>query len=162
MSGLAAWAALALVVAAGFAAELLSGPGGLLVYLVPRRRRVWWRHLRARGAQRSARIPTRLRRMVGRADRGRCVYCGSRWRLQVDHIVPWSLGGVTCLWNLALLCGQHNRVKSNLWVSRAGRVYYRPFTGSADQVQAIAIAAAERRARRSPARWVRALAAMVG
>jgi 5-methylcytosine-specific restriction endonuclease McrA len=129
------------------------------VLLVPRRWRRWHRHRRARGRQRSARVPKRLHRMVLAADRHRCVACGERARLQVDHIEPWSLGGLTCLWNLAVLCQGCNRVKSNYWVAPGGHRYYRPFEGHGDRRRAAAILALEQAARRRPLRWLRAFAA---
>lgn len=37
--------------------------------------------------------------------------CGSRFQLQVDHIVPVYKGGTNDVENLQLLCAQHNRLK---------------------------------------------------
>lgn len=39
--------------------------------------------------------------------------CPTMRRLEADHIVPWSRGGPTQLWNGAVLCHKHNRRKSN-------------------------------------------------
>ncbi len=58
-------------------------------------------------------IPALVRRAVWRRDRGQCRQCGSRGFLQIDHIVPWSLGGSNDLQNLQLLCGVHNRLKGS-------------------------------------------------
>ncbi len=58
-------------------------------------------------------IPAQVRRAVWRRDRGQCRQCGSRSFLQIDHIVPWSLGGSNDLQNLQLLCGVHNRLKGS-------------------------------------------------
>lgn len=63
------------------------------------------------------RIPAWVRRAVWRRDDGRCTYvgadgqqCGSRFFVQMDHIIPWSLGGVSNdPANIRLLCGTHNR-----------------------------------------------------
>jgi 5-methylcytosine-specific restriction endonuclease McrA len=144
-----------------------SSPGGMLPLLFPRRWRWWYRRHRkrgVRGSQRSGRVGTHLREMVERADRHRCVACGAtratmsehsqRTRLQVDHIVPWIMGGLTCLWNCALLCRSCNMIKSAYWVAPGGRVYYR--RGYRAPHAAAEILAAERRARHSPARWLRA------
>ena len=71
---------------------------------------------------RSRYIPTDVRREVWRRDRGCCSYvdqhdqhggrrCGSRYRLEIDHIVPFALGGATELFNLRLRCGAHHRVR---------------------------------------------------
>jgi 5-methylcytosine-specific restriction endonuclease McrA len=151
-------AVLALVPVAGFGAAMLHGPGGYASLLVPRTWRRRWRGRKLREDQRSARISRKLRGRVLRADRRRCVACGSRDRLQVDHIVPWSLGGLTCIWNCATLCADDNRIKSNYWRSDSGKVYYRPFSNSASTSRAAAILAAERKARRNPLRLLRALA----
>lgn len=50
---------------------------------------------------------------------GRCEHKPPLWRrcpaqgTQADHIVPWSRGGRTELWNGQLLCERHNQRKSN-------------------------------------------------
>jgi hypothetical protein len=142
-------AALALVPLAVVAA--VYGPPAAAGLLVPYRWRMRWR----RGRRRPG-IPARLRAAVLAADRYRCVWCGDPGSPQVDHIRPWSCGGRHTLWNLAVLCPAHNRVKSNYWAYRSGLVVYRSRAGSADAALAAAILAAERRARLSPARWYRA------
>ena len=71
---------------------------------------------------RSRYIPAGVRREVWRRDRGCCSYvdqhdqhggrrCGSRYRLEIDHIVPFALGGATELFNLRLRCGAHHRLR---------------------------------------------------
>lgn len=40
--------------------------------------------------------------------------CRATRGLKADHVVPWSRGGATELWNAQLLCHRHNRRKSNL------------------------------------------------
>jgi 5-methylcytosine-specific restriction endonuclease McrA len=160
----AGWVIALLAVPAVAVGSALSTPLGLAPLLVPRRSRWWLRQWRQRSKQRSARISKHLRHMVERADRRRCVYCGARRGqldgrgrpvvLQVDHLVPWIMGGLTCLWNCALLCRRCNMVKSAYWVSPQGRTYYR--RGYIAPAEAALILAAEHRARRSPARWLRA------
>lgn len=123
--------------------------------LVPRSWRVAHRRRHGRDACRSARIPEFLRRLVYAADRHACVYCGSpcpalRER-QVDHVRPWSQGGLTTLGNLVTLCAYHNRVKSNYWPG----VFYRPFAGMENAAMAADILRAERLRRLSPERWIR-------
>jgi hypothetical protein len=113
-----------------------------------------WRIRYRRGRPRPA-LPAWLRRAVLAADRHRCVYCGSRADLQVDHVRPWASGGLTALFNLAVLCRAHNRVKSNYWRDPDGYVHYRPFAGAADMAGAASILRAECRRRRSPLRWLR-------
>ncbi|HET9554685.1 MAG TPA: HNH endonuclease, partial [Anaeromyxobacteraceae bacterium] len=58
-----------------------------------------------------------VRRQVWKRDQGRCAWvgpdghrCGSRWRLEVDHIVAAALGGPSTLANLRLTCARHNRL----------------------------------------------------
>jgi len=57
------------------------------------------------------RISEEIRMAVWRRDQGRCARCGSRERLEFDHIVPVALGGATTLRNLELLCESCNRRK---------------------------------------------------
>ena len=59
------------------------------------------------------RIPENVRHEVWRRDEGKCVKCGSRERLEFDHIIPVSLGGSNTARNIELLCESCNRKKSN-------------------------------------------------
>ena len=52
-----------------------------------------------------------IRAEVWRRDNGRCVQCGSREKLQFDHIIPVSKGGATTARNLQLLCQSCNLSK---------------------------------------------------
>jgi hypothetical protein len=68
-------------------------------------------------------IPAKVRDEVFLRDGGRCTFkgsdgrrCNSQWDLQIDHIVPFALGGDSSPGNLRLLCGKHNRME-------AGRVF---------------------------------------
>jgi hypothetical protein len=56
-------------------------------------------------------IPERVRHEVWRRDRGTCVECGSRARLEFDHIIPVSRGGSSTPRNLELRCEPCNRGK---------------------------------------------------
>lgn len=56
-------------------------------------------------------IPERVRHEVWRRDGGCCVECGSRARLEFDHIVPVSRGGSNTPRNLELRCEPCNRRK---------------------------------------------------
>jgi hypothetical protein len=56
-------------------------------------------------------IPERVRHEVWRRDRGTCVECGSRARLEFDHIVPVSRGGSNTARNVELRCEPCNRRK---------------------------------------------------
>ena len=60
-------------------------------------------------------IPAAVRRQVIERDSGRCAYvspegmpCGCEWDVEVDHVVPFSLGGSHAPENLRLLCRAHN------------------------------------------------------
>lgn len=59
------------------------------------------------------RIPESVRIEVWRRDEGKCARCGSREKLEYDHIVPISKGGSNTARNIELLCEKHNRSKSN-------------------------------------------------
>jgi hypothetical protein len=76
---------------------------------------------RNRPARRTQRAPShRLRFLVMRRDRFRCVLCGRSpanvptLTLHVDHVRPWERGGETVLDNLQTLCDACNYGKSNL------------------------------------------------
>ena len=68
---------------------------------------------------RSRYIPVAVKREVWRRDQGRCSYvdphsgrrCGSRYRLEIDHIVPFALGRASEVLNLRLHCGAHHRLR---------------------------------------------------
>jgi 5-methylcytosine-specific restriction endonuclease McrA len=159
MSQAASSLALLLIVPLALAGVAFNGPGGFLPLLFTRHARWRYRRFRkggVRGRQKSGRAGKVLSHMVKRADRYRCVYCGERNRklLQTDHIVPWIMGGLTCLWNCATLCRTCNVIKSCYWVSPSGHVYYR---GSRrPPARAAEILTAELAARHSPWRWLRA------
>ncbi len=59
------------------------------------------------------RIPESVRVEVWRRDGGKCARCGSREKLEYDHIVPISKGGSNTARNIELLCEKCNRSKSN-------------------------------------------------
>lgn len=59
------------------------------------------------------RIPEEVRIEVWRRDGGKCAHCGSREKLEYDHIVPISKGGSNTVRNIELLCERCNREKSN-------------------------------------------------
>ena len=68
---------------------------------------------------RSRAIPLAVRRQVWDRDRGCCSYvdrgsgrrCGSRHLLEIDHVVPYALGGSAEPDNLRLLCAAHHRYR---------------------------------------------------
>lgn len=109
-------------------------------------------------------IPDRLRRWVYRADRFACIFCGATWDLEMEHVRPFSRGGLSSLWNFITLCAHCNEVKSDFWRyrrahGRRSRAYYRGFEGSESAQQAEAILEAGRRAQRSLARLARLMIA---
>ena len=57
------------------------------------------------------RIPEEVRILVWRRDGGKCARCGSREKLEYDHIVPLSQGGSNTARNIELLCEKCNRSK---------------------------------------------------
>ena len=63
------------------------------------------------GPPRREAIPQRVRHEVWRRDRGSCVECGSRARLEFDHIIPVSRGGSNTTRNIELRCEPCNRRK---------------------------------------------------
>lgn len=71
-------------------------------------------------------IPLGMRYAVLSRDRFKCAVCGSspaidvKCRLQVDHVVPLSAGGVTELSNLRTLCEECNIGKSNKQEQQSG------------------------------------------
>jgi HNH endonuclease len=56
-------------------------------------------------------ISESVRLFVWQRDKGQCVKCGSRERLEFDHIIPVTLGGSNTERNIQLLCEPCNRSK---------------------------------------------------
>ena len=74
----------------------------------------------ARSRRRTRRpIPVRVKREVWQRDGGSCSYvdphsgrrCGSRFLLEIDHVVPYALGGADEPGNLRLYCEAHHRYR---------------------------------------------------
>ncbi len=64
-------------------------------------------------------ISAAVKRQVWQRDGGRCSYvdretgrcCNSLHMIEIDHILPYALGGSADLENLRLLCGVHHRLR---------------------------------------------------
>ncbi len=57
-------------------------------------------------------IPKSVKQDVWQRDGGKCVDCGSKEKLEYDHIIPISKGGANTVRNIQLLCENCNRTKS--------------------------------------------------
>jgi len=62
-------------------------------------------------AERPGDIPERVRALVWRRDRSRCVVCQETTDLEFDHIIPRSLGGASTVKNVQVLCRRCNERK---------------------------------------------------
>lgn len=58
-------------------------------------------------------ISHEVKNQVWNRDGGKCVECGSREKLEFDHIIPFSKNGSSTYRNIQLLCESCNRKKSN-------------------------------------------------
>lgn len=58
-------------------------------------------------------ISREVKLQVWRRDQGKCCGCGSKEKLEYDHIIPVSKGGSNTERNIQLLCEQCNRSKSS-------------------------------------------------
>lgn len=92
--------------ALGAAAGLAVALAALLVWRSSGRTRPG-----AAAGRRREPIPERVRHEVWRRDGGSCVDCGSRGRLEFDHIIPVSRGGSNTTRNIELRCEPCNRRK---------------------------------------------------
>jgi len=67
-------------------------------------------------------ISEELRNKVYKKYNFKCVKCGSTENLEIDHLVPFSLGGRTELENLQLLCKKCNLKKGKKWQDQINKV----------------------------------------
>jgi hypothetical protein len=57
-------------------------------------------------------IPSSVKQLVWKRDKGRCVKCGLTVNLHFDHVIPCSTGGSSLVAeNIQLLCARHNLAK---------------------------------------------------
>lgn len=54
-----------------------------------------------------------VRQQVWNRYQGRCAQCGSRYKLEFDHIIPVSKGGSNSVDNIQILCSECNRSKGS-------------------------------------------------
>jgi hypothetical protein len=81
--------------------------------------------MRGEGSIHSRYVPRRMKRMLFARSNGQCEYvdpntgnrCLSCCRIQIDHILPFSLGGKTEIENLRHLCQGHNLRSAIQWFS---------------------------------------------
>ena len=69
----------------------------------------------------AAHVPAEVRRQVWKRDGGCCRWplasggiCGSRLRVEIDHVIPRALGGASTVENLRVLCRVHNDLAARL------------------------------------------------
>ena len=94
----------------------------------------------ARPVKRGRHVPAAVAREVYRRDGRQCTFaskdgrrCGSRCFLELDHVLPWAVGGEPTVENLRVRCAAHNRHAARRYF---GKGYVR--------------AAASKRSRRGP------------
>ncbi|MGE3974416.1 MAG: HNH endonuclease [Bdellovibrionales bacterium] len=67
--------------------------------------------------KRTRHIPSKIKREVWVRDQAKCTYdhagkkCDSKFQVEIDHIQPYSLGGLHSPENLRLLCRNHNQLR---------------------------------------------------
>jgi len=78
-------------------------------------------------------VPASVKREVWIRDDGRCQWpleaggiCASRYRVELDHVIPEALGGPTTVENMRLLCKFHNDVAAR---QAFGDEWMNQFTG---------------------------------
>ena len=71
------------------------------------------------------------RHNIFKRDRNRCVYCGTKDSLTIDHVVPRSAGGRDSWDNLVTACQKCNAKKGNMTPEQAGMsMQHKPFRPS--------------------------------
>jgi HNH endonuclease len=118
---------LAHVLPSGGVDEVLSRALDLLIRTLEKRKFANTDRPRRRNQSPSARraIPAEVRRAVWKRDRGQCTFiaesgrcCGSRRRLEFDHIRPLARGGESTVSNVRLLCRAHNQLLAEQTLGR--------------------------------------------
>jgi hypothetical protein len=95
---------------------------------------------KAEAGEGSRTVPAELRRQVWERDGGRCTWvgpdgrrCGSRWKLEIDHIRPFALGGTPELCSLRLRCHAHNILYAEQVYGREHMAQFRREPGAASR-----------------------------
>ncbi|MEZ4771693.1 MAG: HNH endonuclease [Bacteroidia bacterium] len=71
------------------------------------------------------------RQNIFKRDRNRCVYCGTKDTLTIDHVIPKSMGGRDSWDNLVTACQRCNSKKGNMTPEQAGmEMRHQPFRPS--------------------------------
>lgn len=68
---------------------------------------------------------TKLRKFLMEKYNNSCVYCGSKEKLEVEHILSKSKGGTDSIKNLTLSCRKCNELKNNLSLKQFGKLINR-------------------------------------
>ncbi len=59
--------------------------------------------------------PSKVRRETFKRDGYKCTRCGSKKKLEADHIIPFSEGGITHLSNMRTLCSKCHKKRTSFW-----------------------------------------------
>jgi hypothetical protein len=154
-AGLGIMLAASLLIIPGLFVTLVAFAPDLPKRCVPRSWRAGYRSRHGRAGAKSQFITDRTRRLVYAADRHRCVMCGSRTDLAVDHHIPWAWGGLTILANLFTLCGTCNGRKLDYWEDWHGKAHFSRHFNQANRDFAHDVFRREQWRRRSPFRMFR-------
>lgn len=69
-------------------------------------------------------LSSSIKKAVKRRDKNKCVKCGSRTRLEVDHIISDAEGGSNAMSNLQTLCHHCHSIKTKKEISNAHKAMH--------------------------------------
>ena len=88
-------------------------------------------------------ISAEVRRQVWKRDEGCCAWtgpdgrrCGSKWKLELDHIHAAALGGPSTVENLRLTCAAHNKLHAEKTYGAAHMARFRRDTPQSGELAA--------------------------
>lgn len=81
-------------------------------------------YYRMKGINQQRKLTKKLKNKIRQRFGHQCVYCLSKNRVEVDHIIPRYDGGPDEEWNLHLLCENCNDQKSDFWTYQAKELCY--------------------------------------